>query len=179
MPQCSIYMGFRDNEAGRSRETEIRTMAAKTQDYTKMMKDMMGAFPVDMSAMQDAFKTQATLGEKLSKVALEAADKSTEISTRWTRETLAKLAEVTRAKSDVADYTKSFADFASAQAEMTAETLAAFAEVAKKVQMETVELMLAAGKDLSEDATAAMKKATDEVTRAAKKATATATAAAA
>ena len=47
--------------------------------------------------------------------------------------------------------------------------MAAFAEVAKKVQMETVELMLAAGKDLSEDATAAVKKATAEVTSAAKK----------
>jgi hypothetical protein len=32
---------------------------AKTQDYTKVMKDMMGSFPVDMTAMQDAFKTQA------------------------------------------------------------------------------------------------------------------------
>ncbi|MCU0855469.1 MAG: phasin, PhaP, partial [Rhodobacteraceae bacterium] len=36
-------------------------MATKTQDYTKMMKDMMGSFPVDMSAFQDAFKTQAVL----------------------------------------------------------------------------------------------------------------------
>jgi hypothetical protein len=52
---------------------------------------------------------------------------------------------------------------------MAAEHMAAFAEVAKKVQMETVELMLAAGKDLSEDATAAVKKATADVTSAAKK----------
>ncbi|RMD90606.1 MAG: Phasin [Alphaproteobacteria bacterium] len=147
-------------------------MAAKAQDYTKIMKDLMGAFPVDMSAMQGAFKTQATLGEKLSKVALEAADKSAEISTRWTRDTLAKLAEVTTAKEDPADYTKALTDFAAAQAEMTAESLAAFAEVAKRVQMETVELMLAAGKDFSEDASAAVKKATEEVTRAAKKAAA-------
>ena len=44
-------------------------------------------------------------------------------------------------------------------------------EVAKKVQMETVELLLAAGKDMSEDASAAVKKATAEVTAAAKKAT--------
>jgi hypothetical protein len=57
---------------------------------------------------------------------------------------------------------------------MTAENMAAFAEVAKKVQMETVELMLAAGKDFSEDATAAVKKATNEVTTAAKKAAAAA-----
>ena len=145
-------------------------MANKAQDYTKMMKDMMGAFPVDMTAMQDAFKTQATLSEKMSRVALQAADKSTEISTKWTKDTLAKVGDVTTVKEDPADYTKALTDFASVQAEMAAETMAAFAEVAKKVQMETVELMLAAGKDISEDATAAVKKATADVTAAAKKA---------
>ncbi|MAQ86488.1 MAG: phasin, PhaP [Maritimibacter sp.] len=146
-------------------------MAAKNADYTKMMQDMMGAFPVDMTAMQDAFKTQATLSDKLSKVALEAADKSTEISTKWTKDTLSKISSMTTVKDDPADYTKAMTDFASAQAEMSAETMAAFAEVAKKVQMETVELLLAAGKDMSEDASAAVKKATAEVTAAAKKAT--------
>ena len=144
----------------------------KTDDMTKMVQDMMAAFPVDASALQDAFKSQAALGEKLSKVALEAAAKSTEISSKWTKETIAKLGEVTKVKDEPADYSKAVTDFASAQAEMVAETLAAFAEVAKKVQMETVELMLAAGKDFSEDATAAVKKATEEVTAAAKKATA-------
>ncbi len=150
-------------------------MATKANtDYTKMMKDMMGAFPVDMTAMQDAFKTQATLSDKLSKVALEAADKSTEISTKWTKDTLAKLSAITAVKEDPADYTKAMTDFASAQAEMSAETMAAFAEVAKRVQMETVELLLAAGKDMSEDASAAVKKATAEVSAAAKKVTAAA-----
>ncbi len=37
--------------------------------------------------------------------------------------------------------------------------------------METVELMLAAGKDMGDDATKAVKKATDDMTAAAKKAT--------
>ncbi len=147
---------------------------AKTQDYTKMLKDMMGSFPVDMSAMQDAWKTSATFGEKMSKVALEAAEKSTEISSKWTKDTLAKFADVTKVKEEPADYSKAMTDFASAQAEAVAESMAAYAEVAKKVQMETVELMLAAGKDMSEDATAAMKKATAEVTTAAKKVTAAA-----
>jgi len=151
-------------------------MAAKTQDYTKMMKDMMGAFPVDMTAMQDAFKTQATLSDKMSNVAVQAADKSSEISTKWTKETLAKVAAITSVKEDPADYAKAMSDFASAQAEMTSEAMSAFAEVAKKVQMETVELMMAAGKDISEDASAAVKKATSDVQAAAKKATATATA---
>jgi 1,2-phenylacetyl-CoA epoxidase catalytic subunit len=144
-------------------------MATKTQDFTKMMQDAMAAWPVDTASMQDAFKSSAALGEKFSKVALEAADKSTEISTKWTKSTIAKLAEMSKVKADPADYTKSVTDFASAQAEALAETMAAYAEVAKKVQMETVELMLAAGKDFSEDASAAMKKATAEVTSAAKK----------
>ncbi|MDA7425471.1 phasin family protein [Thalassococcus lentus] len=143
---------------------------AKTQDFTTMMKDMMGAFPVDTKAMEDAFKTSATLNEKLSGVALEAAEKSTEISAKWTKDTLSKLADMSKAKTEPADYAKAMTDFASAQAEVAAENMAAFAEIAKKVQMDTVELMMAAGKDLSEDATAAVKKATDEMTKTAKKA---------
>ena len=146
----------------------------KTTDFTKVVQDMMASFPVDASALQNAFKTQAAMGEKLSKVALEAAEKSTEITAKWTKDTIAKLGDVSKAKAEPTEYTKSVTDFASAYAEMAAENMAAFAEVAKKVQMETVELMLAAGKDFSEDATAAVKKATAEVTSVAKKAAAAA-----
>ncbi|MEO9516952.1 MAG: phasin family protein [Paracoccaceae bacterium] len=147
-------------------------MAAKTQDMTSIFNEMMGAFPVDTAAMQDAFKTTASLNEKLTAVALGAAEKSTEISTKWTKDTLAKVAEISKAKTDPADYAKAMTDFASTTAEAAAENIAAFAEVAKKVQMETVELMMAAGKDISEDAQAVVKKATNEVTAAAKKASA-------
>jgi hypothetical protein len=146
--------------------------AAKTTDFTKMMSDMMGAFPMDMTAMNDAFKTTAAMGEKMSKVALDAAEKSTDLSAKWTKDTIAKMADVTTVKAEPTDYTKAMTDFASAQAEMAAENMAAFAEIAKKVQMETVELMMAAGKEATEEATAAVKKATAEVTTAAKKAAA-------
>ncbi len=143
---------------------------ATAQDFNSTIKDMIASFPVDMSAMNDVFKNQAAFSEKLSKVALDAAKKSTEISTNWTKDTIARTGNVTKAKEDPADYSKSAGDFASAQAELVSENLAAFAEVAKKVQMDTVELLLAAGKDLSEDATSAVKKATADVTAAAKKA---------
>jgi hypothetical protein len=143
---------------------------AKAQDINTMMKDMMGAFPVDTKAMEDAFKNQAALSEKLSGVALEAAEKSAEISGAWTKQTLAKISEMSKAKAEPADYAKAMTDFASANAEAAAEHMAAYAEVAKKVQMETVELLMAAGKDMQEDASKAVKKATDEVTAAAKKA---------
>lgn len=145
---------------------------AKAQDFTSVMKDMMGSFPVDTSAMGDAFKTTASMNEKLSGVALEAAEKSSEISSKWTKDTLAKMSDMAKAKAEPADYAKAMTDFASASAEVAAENMAAFAEIAKKVQMDTVELMMAAGKDITEDATAAVKKATNDVTTAAKKAAA-------
>ena len=145
-------------------------MAPKTNDFTNMMSDMMSSYPMEMTAMTDAFKSSAAMGEKMTKVILDAAEKSTDISSKWTKDTIAKLANVAAAKSEPTDYTKSVTDFASAQAEMAAETMAAFAEIAKKVQMETVELMMAAGKEATEEATAAVKKATAEVTTAAKKA---------
>jgi len=142
-----------------------------TNDFNKMMQDMMGAFPVDNKAMQDMFKTQAAMGERMSKVVLEAAEKSAEVSSKWTKQTLVKIGEVSTVKDEPADYSKAVTDFASTSAEIAAEHMAAFAEIAKRVQMDTVELMLAAGKDMSAEATAAMQKATSEVTAAAKKAT--------
>src|SRR6056297_1495523 len=147
---------------------------AKTQDMSSMMKDMMGAFPVDTKSMEEAFKTQTTLAEKLSAVSIDAARQSTELSAKWMQVSLAKLADMTKAKPEPADYAKAMTDFASTSAESAAENMAAYAEIAKKVQTETMELMLAAGKDMTEDMTAAAKKATSEMTTAAKKATAAA-----
>lgn len=147
---------------------------AKTQDYTAAFKDVMGSFPVDTKAFEGAFKSQTALTEKLSGVAIDAATKSTDLSAKWAQDTLAKMAAMAKAKAEPAEYAKSFTDFMSASAESAAEHMAAFAEIAKKVQTETLELMLAAGKNMSADVTEATKKATAEVTAAAKKATAAA-----
>lgn len=144
--------------------------ATQTPDLSAMFKDMMGSFPVDTSSMEEAFKTQTTLAEKLSAVSIDAAKQSTDLSAKWMQDTLVKLTEITKAKAEPADYAKAVTDFASASAETAAEKMAAFADIAKKVQTETMELMLAAGKDMTEDMTAAAKKATDDMTAAAKKA---------
>lgn len=134
---------------------------AATPDFTKLFQDMMGNFPVDMSAFEGAFKNQAEMGEKFSRVALSAAEKSAEISTKWTKDMLAKAGDVTAAKDDASAYTKAMTEFASAQAETAAENLAAFAEIAKSVQADTVELMMSASKEFSAEASAAVKKATE------------------
>lgn len=147
---------------------------AKTQDYTAMFKDMMGTFPVDTKAMENMFKSQTALAEKVSAVAIDAAAKSTDLSAKWMQDTLTKMSAMTKAKADPADYAKSMGDFVQTSAESATEHMAAFFEIAKKVQAETMELMLAAGKDMSDDVTAVAKKATAEVTAAAKKAAAAA-----
>jgi hypothetical protein len=170
MLHCSMYISVIKFSGPITRMSGASKMT-KATDYTKVMQDMMTSFPVDTSAFQNAFKTQAAFGEKLSKVALEA-EKSTELSSKWAKETIAKLSAAAKAKAEPTDYTKAATEYASAAAEMASENMAAFAEIAKKVQMETVELMLAAGKDVSEEATAAVKKATTEASSAVKKATA-------
>ena len=144
----------------------------KTVDMTTMFKDVLGSFPVDTSAMEGSFKTAASLNEKLSGVALTAAEKSAELSSKWAKDTLGKLSDMSKAKAEPADYAQAMTDFASANAEAAAEHMASFAEIAKKVQMDTVELMMAAGKDMQAETKAAVEKATKDVTAAAKKATA-------
>ena len=126
---------------------------ANTQDFTAIMKDMMGAFPVDTKSFEEAMKNTSALNEKLATVALTAAEKSSDISSKWTKDTITKLTAMTKVPAEPADYAKSVTDFASAAAEVAAENMAAFAEVAKKLQMDTVELLMAAGKDVAEEAT--------------------------
>ena len=124
---------------------------AKTPDFTKGFQDMMQNLPVDTSSMTEAFKTQSQLGEKMTRVALSAAERSTEISAAWAKDTIARMGELATSKEQPADYAKAMSDFASAAAELAAEHMSAYAEVAKKVQMETVDLLMNAGKSAQGD----------------------------
>lgn len=140
---------------------------AQTPDYAQMLKDMMSTFPVDTSAVENVLKSQAALAEKMSAVAISAAHKSTDLSARWMQDTLTKLSTVTAVKAEPADYAKAVTEFMTTTAESTAEHVAAFADVAKRVQTETLELLMAAGKDMGEDLTSAARKATADMTVAA------------
>lgn len=62
-------------------------------------------------------------GEKFAKVALEAAEKSTEITSKWAKDAIAKMGDVAKAKTEPTDYTKSFSDYASSAAEMAARAI--------------------------------------------------------
>ena len=75
-------------------------------DMTGFFKDMMGAFPVDTKSFEEAMKGTTALNEKFASVAVEAAEKSAEISNKWTKETLSRLSTISKAKTDPADYVK-------------------------------------------------------------------------
>ncbi|MFT4962733.1 MAG: hypothetical protein ACI92Z_003833 [Paracoccaceae bacterium] len=140
--------------------TQDFTKAFKDVDLAKAFKDITGSFSVDTAAFDDTFKSSASLNEKLSGVALTAAEQSSAISSKWAKDTLAKLTAVSAAKSEPADYSAAISEFATASAQAASEYLSAYTEIAKRAQMETVELLMAAGKGISEEATSAVKKAT-------------------
>jgi hypothetical protein len=140
----------------------------KSTDMTATLKELMDAFPVDTKSMEEAYKNSLALTEKLSHVAIEAADKSADISTKWTKDMLAKLAEMSKAKAEPADYAQSMSDFLSAQAEVATENMAAFAELAKKIQLQTFDLIMGASKDFSGEAATAVKKPAADMESAAK-----------
>lgn len=131
--------------------------ATQTIDYTKPFENIFET--ADMTAFNDMFKNVAEFNSKFSDIVIKAAEKNAELSQAWTKDTLKKLQEITKPHTDPADYAKAFADVTTAQAQATPDHLAAFAEVAKKAQMDAIELLASAGKEAQKKAETAVKKA--------------------
>ena len=138
-------------------------------DMNKLVKDMMGNFPFDTIANGKVVKKSASLNEKLANLALDAAGTSTEISTSWANETFDRLQVTLESKDEPVDYGKAMVDFWSAQTEIATKKMVLFSDVLKKAQMETVEFMVSAGKDMTKDASEAVKKTTKDIDAASKK----------
>ena len=71
---------------------------------------------------------------------------------------------------DPSGYAKSLGDFVSAQADVTTENLAAYAEIAKRAQIDSVSLFLSSAKEVQKETAAAVKKAANDINPAKKKA---------
>ena len=131
-------------------------MTKNANDFFASFEKMFAEAPVNYN---DVMKNAAEFNSKLSKIALETAKKNAELSQVWATETLGKMDELTKVRNEPAEYAKVATDFVSAQAQTAPEHVAAFAEVAKKAQIETVEVMLAAGKEFQAEAASVAKKA--------------------
>lgn len=145
---------------------------AKAQDFTAVAKDAFAAFPLDTKAFDEAVKNAAVLNEKLSDVALGAAEQTNEVASKAAKDTIGALAKVGKAKAEPADYATALNTFANFAVDQAAKNFATYAEITRKAQAEAAELLYAAGKKASTEAAAAVQKAADEATKVAKKAAA-------
>jgi hypothetical protein len=131
-----------------------------TPDFTKMFQDMFAGKFGDVKSVNDMFKNASEFGAKFNKIALDTAEKNAELSQAWMKDSLSKYAVFSKAQSEPAELAKVAAEVASAQAQATPEHVAKFAEVAKSAQMATVELMMAAGKEIQNEVVKTAKTAT-------------------
>ncbi len=134
-------------------------MTNTTNDFMKSFENLFSEIPGNYS---DVLKNAAEYNAKFYKVALDAARENAELSQAWTKEAIAKAEKLAVVKDEPADYAKVTADFVTEQVQATPEHVAAFAEVAKKAQTKTVELILAAGKEMQVEASKVAKKATKQ-----------------
>ncbi len=70
-------------------------MTKNANGYTTVMKGMLGELPFDAGMFKSAFRQQASVADKMSRVVLAAAEKSTEISAAWTKSALGEIGNVT------------------------------------------------------------------------------------
>jgi len=131
---------------------------SKTPDFMEYFKGLMDGSMVDTKSASAMFASANEYTAKFNKIALVAAEKSAELSNAWVKDPLQKLEAFSKPMSEPTEAAKLTSEIAAAQMQATPEHLAKFAEVAKSAQMATIELLMAAGKDVQSEVTAAAKK---------------------
>ena len=126
------------------------------EDYTKNFEKMMSQSPIKIV---EAMKSVMDYNAKFGKIALDTVKKNTELSQTWAKESLSALDPFVKSTEKPEDFMKIATDYVSSQTQSTPKHIAEFAEVAKKAQLETIDLMMKAGKDAQEELTNVTKKA--------------------
>ena len=134
-------------------------MPQKT-DLATVLRNMMGASSSDQFAMPVSVQAPAAMVEKLARIALDGAERSTHIAVDLASRTLAMMSEMTGAHVDPAGYAKSVNDFASNYVEIASEAMAALAETVKSVQMESVEFLMMASQGAAAEIPQTLKRRT-------------------
>ena len=127
------------------------------EDYSKNFEKMMSQSPIKFD---DAMKSVMDYNSKFGKIALDTVKKNTELSQAWAKESLSALEPFVKSTEKPEDFMKIATDYMSSQTQSAPKHIAEFAEVAKKAQLETIDLMMKAGKDAQEELSSVTKKAT-------------------
>jgi hypothetical protein len=124
-------------------------------DYTKNLEKMMAQSPIKVD---DLFKSVLDYNTNISKIALDTMKKNSDLTQSWAKETLSSLDPFVKAQDKPEDYVKVTTDFVNAQVQNTPKHIAEFAEAAKKAQLDTIDVVMKAGKEVQEEISAASKK---------------------
>ncbi len=113
-------------------------------DYTKNFENIFSKSPLNFD---DVIKNSSEYNAKFAKIAFNTVKRNIEVSQAWTKETLSSLENLTKSQSKPDDYVKITSDYITEQAQASPKYLNEFAEIAKKTQLDTIELMMEFGKD--------------------------------
>ena len=128
-------------------------------EYTKNFEKFSTQNPFMSSHSLDSI---FEFNSKLSKIALDTLKKSAELSQDWSKETLNSLDTFTKTHKNPSDYSKVINDFITQQTQSSPKHIAEFAEIAKKAQLDTIDLYMSAGKEMNEEMTKTAKKTTNK-----------------
>ena len=118
-----------------------------TNDFTKGdIKDFLSNLPTDSATLNKSLKQIVNVNQKLSEVALSAAEQSAAVSSNWTRQILDKMDNISKEGNEPADYMRKVSELSSSAFETATNNLTSYAEIARKIQVETLEVLLSAGK---------------------------------
>ena len=132
---------------------------AKAQDFNAVVNEAIAALPIDAELIEKNVRAAADVNEKLASVALVAADASTDVATKAAKNTIAALAKAGKAKGEAADYANAMTAFGNFAFEQASKDLSTYAEIARNAQMASFDLLVAASKTASTEATKVAKKA--------------------
>ena len=130
--------------------------------------DMQNLF--DPKGYQNVFKTWVNLNERMSSIAIDAAEKSTDIASETAKEALSNLRDLTAVRDDPADYGKAYSDFVQKQMDLFMRTAHSFGDVTQKAGSETTDLAARTGEEMTDKAASNTTNAADKASSAAKKA---------
>ena len=138
------------------------------QNTKSAINDIQSLF--DPQGYQDAFKTWAQTGERMTAITSEAAVRSTDIASDSAKEAFTNLREVSQVREQPADYGKAYTDFVQKQMDLFMRTAKAMSDVSQKTGTEAGELATKAGEDLSQKVSANAQGAANKAASAASKA---------
>ena len=126
-------------------------------DYKKNFEEMFSKSPINL---EDFYKSVNDYNSKFSKIAFDTFKKNVEVSQAWTKETISGMDKLIKQQRNPEDYAKVASDFVTEQAQSSPKYMSELAEIAKKNQLDTIELFMQAGKEAKEEMNKAAKKAT-------------------